>query len=73
MIDELCVSEGFAVGEGDLELGIFGVKIVLEAVKVAGAFPFAHREVVEQVVATGFRARGGDLVLGEYPFHALYG
>ena len=33
----LCVGEDLAVGEGDLELGVLGVEIVLQTVEIAAA------------------------------------
>lgn len=69
----LCVGEEFAVGEGDLEFGVLRVEIVLEAIEVAGALPFAHGEVVEQIVATGLGAGGWHFILSENPLQALDG
>jgi len=47
--------------------------MVLQAVQVTSALPFAHGEVVEQVVATGLGCGGGNLCLREYPLEALDG
>ena len=69
----LCVGEGLAVVQDDLKFGIFAVEVVAEAVQVAGALPFAHRQVMQQVVAAGLRGRGRDFVLREDPFQAFDG
>ncbi len=77
----LGVGEGFAVGEGDVKLGVLAVEGVLQAIEVAGTFPLAHGEVVEEVVATGLGTCGGNFRLGEDPLetgdgqltHVLYG
>ena len=69
----LCVGEDLAVGEGDLELGVLGVEIVLQTVEVAAALPMTHGKVVEQVVAAGLGLGGRDVVLSEYPLEALDG
>ena len=69
----LCVSKHFPVVEGNLQLGIFAVEIVFQAVQIAGALPFAHRQVVEQVVAASLRPCGGHLGLRENPLQASDG
>ena len=69
----LRISKDFAIPEGNLQLGVLGMEVVLEAVEVAGALPFTHGEVVEEVVATGLGCRSGNLVLGEDPLQALDG
>ena len=46
---------------------------VLQPIEVAGTLPFAHGEVVEEVVATGLGCRSGHLVLDEDPLQALDG
>ena len=69
----LGVGEGFAVGEGDVELGVLAMEIVEKAIEVAGTFPLAHGEVVEQVVAAGLGTCGGNLGLGEDPLQTFYG
>ena len=45
----------------------------MQAIEVAGTLPFAHGEIVEQIVATGLRTRGRDLVLSEDPLETLDG
>ena len=54
-----------------MELGVLAVEGVLQAIEVAGTFPLAHGEVVQQVVAAGLGCGCGDLGLGEYPTQAL--
>ena len=54
----LCICEDFAVVEGNLEFGVLRVEIVLQTIEVAGTFPLAHREVVEQIVAAGLGMAG---------------
>ena len=46
---------------------------MLQTVQIAGALPLAHGQVVEQIVATGLRARGWHLGLREDPLQALDG
>ena len=60
----LRVGEDLAVFERDLQLGVFAVEVVLEPVQVAGGFPLAHGQVVQQVIAAGLGARRGHFVLG---------
>ena len=67
----LSVGEALAVGKCNLEFGVLAVEIVLQAIEVAGTLPFTHGKVVEQIVATGFRTRGGNLVLSEDPLETL--
>ena len=56
-----------------MQLGVLAVEVVLQAVEITGTFPFAHGEVVEQVVAAGLGLGGGDFGLGEYPLETLDG
>ena len=72
-VEWLRIGEDAAVVEGDLELGVLRVEVVLQAVEVAAALPLAHRQVVEQVVAAGFGTRGGHLVLRENPLQTADG
>ena len=69
----LCVGEDTSVGERHLELGVFAVEVVAQAVEVAAALPVAHGQVVEQAVAAGLGCGGGDFGLCEYPFQAFDG
>jgi len=73
VLHQLRIREDFAVGEGDLELGVLVVEVGLETVEVAGALPLAHGKVVEEVVAAGLGTGGRDLVLPEYPLQTLDG
>jgi hypothetical protein len=52
---------------------VLTVEVVLQTVQVTAALPMAHRKVVKQVVATGFRSRAWDFCLREYPLQTLYG
>ena len=70
---ELGVGKEFAVVEGDLQLGVLAMEVVLQAVEVAGALPLAHGQVVEQIVAAGFGTGGRHLGLSENPLEALDG
>ena len=67
------VGKAFTVGQGDFEFGVLAVEVVLQAVQVAPTFPLAHGQVVEQIVAAGFGARGRHFALGEYPFETFDG
>ena len=69
----LCVSEDAAVVEGDLQLDVLAMEVVLQAVEIAGTFPLAHWKVVEQVVTAGLWLCGGHFVLREYPLETLDG
>ncbi len=69
----LCVSEDAAVVEGDLQLDVLAMEVVLQAIEIAGTFPLAHWQVVEQVVAAGLWFCGGYFVLREYPLETLDG
>ena len=60
----LCIREGLAVGEGDVQRGVFAVEVGAQASRVAGGFPMAHREVVKEPVAAGLGGGGRDGVLG---------
>ena len=69
----LCVRKNLPVVEGDLNLCVFAVEVMLQPVKIASAFPLAHWEVVKQIVAAGFWLCGRHLRLGENPLEALDG
>ena len=56
-----------------MELGVFRMEVVLETVEVASSFPFAHGQVVEQVVAAGLWRGGWHFLLLEHPPEALDG
>ena len=56
-----------------MEFGVLAVEVVLQALEVAGTFPVAHGQVVEEVVAAGFRAGGRYLLLSENPLEAFDG
>ena len=45
--ESLCVSKHLAVIERDLQLGVLAMKVMLEAVEIAGTLPFAHWQVVK--------------------------
>ena len=49
----LGIGEDLAVVEGDMQLGVLAVKIVLQSVEIACALPLAHGQVVEEIVAAG--------------------
>ena len=63
----LCVSEDAAVVEGNLQLDVLTMEVVLQAVEIAGTLPLAHWQVVAQAVAAGLRLRGRQLRLRENP------
>ena len=48
----LCVGKNFAVIKSYAEFCVLAVEIVLQTIQIALAFPLAHRQVVEQIVAT---------------------
>ena len=69
----LGISEYLAVVERDLQFGIFAVEIILESVKVARTLPFAHGQVVEQIVAAALWFCGRHFCLLENPLEARDG
>ena len=69
----LCVGKHLAVLEDNLQFGVLAVEVVLQTVEIAGALPFAHGQVVQQVVAAGLGTRGGHLGLLENPLEAIDG
>ena len=69
----LCVGKDFSVAECDLKLGVLAVEIVLQAVEIACAFPFAHGQVVQQIVAASVGSGGWHFCLRENPLEALDG
>ena len=69
----LRIGEDFTIVEGNLKFGVLAMEIVLQAVEIAGTFPLTHREVVEQVIATSLRTRGGYFRLREDPLETFDG
>ena len=72
-MNSLCICKHLTVSQGHLQLSVFAVEFVTQARKVPAAFPMAHGQVVEQIVATSLWRGGGDFSLCEYPFKALDG
>ena len=68
----LRVGEDHSIVEGDVQLGVLAMEIILQSVEISAAFPLAHGQVVKEIVATSLGLSGRHLALGNNPLEAFY-